>query len=100
MSWISDVRDELERLKKTNAELRKFGLLVGAVFVILGGAAFFKHWDLRVVMPSELAGFVLLLGGWLRPALLKWLYTVWMGFAFAVGWVVSRCVLVILFYIV
>ena len=90
MSWISDVKDELDRLKKNYADLRKFGLLVGTVFVLLGTAGYFKHWSAYVFLPEEIAGAFLLLSGWLRPALLARLYTLWMGIAFALGWLVSR----------
>jgi Saxitoxin biosynthesis operon protein SxtJ len=100
MSWISDVRDELERLKKNNSELRKFGFLVGAVFMLLGGAGYFKHWSAYVFLPAEVIGILLLLCGWLRPPALKRLYGIWMALAFALGWLISRLILIFLFYLI
>ncbi len=100
MSWTSDVREELERLKKNNTELKKFGYLVGAVFIILGVAGYFKHWPADIFLAAEVVGIVLLLCGWLRPAALKILYSFWMGIAFALGWLISRLILIFLFYLV
>ena len=100
MSWISDVRVELRSLKRTPKELRKFAYLVGSVFILIGGAGFFKHWDVLVVAALWGAGLILLLGGLLNPRSLERLYAVWMGIAFALGWVVSRAILILLFYLV
>ncbi len=100
MSWISDVRDELQQLKKSGPELRKFGLLVGAVFLLFGVAGFFKHWSAEIFVTAGAIGILLLLCGWLRPAVLKRAYVVWMGIAFVLGWVVSRLILIVLFYVV
>ena len=49
MSWISDVRGEMRRLKRTPKEIRKFAYLVGSVFILVGGAGVFKHWNVFVV---------------------------------------------------
>jgi hypothetical protein len=100
MSWISDVRVEMRGLKRTPKELRKFAYLVGSVLIIVGGAGLFKHWHVLVVAALWGAGLMLLLGGLLTPRLLEGVYTVWMGIAFGLGWVVSRAILVLLFYLV
>ena len=100
MSCISDVRVEMRGLKRTPKELRKFAYLVGSVLVIVGGAGLFKHWHVLVVAALWGAGLMLLLGGLLTPRLLEGVYTVWMGIAFGLGWVVSRAILVLLFYLV
>ncbi len=100
MSWISDVRGELRRLKRTAKELRKFGYLVGSVFILIGGAGLFKHWHVLVIAALWVAASMLLLGGLLNPKLLEAAYAVWMGIAFAIGWIVSRAILILLFYFV
>ena len=100
MSWISDVRVEMRGLKRTPKELRKFAYLVGSVFILVGGAGLFKHWHVLVVAVLWGAGLMLLLGGLLNPRSLERVYAVWMGIAFVLGWVVSRAILVLLFYLV
>lgn len=100
MSWIKDVREELLRLKRTEMDLRKFGYLVGSVFILITIAGIFKHWPWFVVALLGGAGVVLVITGLLDPLALRRVYGVWMGFAFALGWLVSRVILILLFYFV
>ena len=100
MSWISDVKGELERLRRGKGELRKFGLLVGGAFIVVAVVGLLKHWSGALLMTTSVLGALLLLAGWLSPKILTRAYGVWMGIAFALGWVVSRVILIILFYAV
>ncbi len=100
MSWIDDVRSELKQLKTTARELRKFAYLVGAAFLLVGGAGVFKHWHGSVVAACWLIAAVLAAFGSAKPKVLRMVYMAWMGFAFAVGWIVSRAILILLFYLV
>ena len=36
MSWISDVKDELKTLEISKKILRKFGVMVGGIFLLIG----------------------------------------------------------------
>ncbi len=45
-------------------------------------------------------GSFLLIFGLVNPKLLRSIYKIWMGFAFALGWVISRIILTILFYLI
>ncbi|MGA7161698.1 MAG: SxtJ family membrane protein [Bacteroidota bacterium] len=100
MSWISDVRSEMHRLKCTSKELRKFAYLVGSVLVLMGGAGFFKHWHFSIMVLLWLCAATLLCMGLLYPKGLRGVYVVWMGIAFSLGWVMSRAILILLFYFV
>ncbi len=97
MSWISDVRDELIRLDQSKKSLKKFGFLVGTVFVIIGLWMILKHSPSILKYIFCFTGGLLISSGILYPRLLKPLYKVWMGFAFTMGWLVSRILLIILF---
>lgn len=100
MSWISDVREQLHVLNDSRHHLRRFGFLVGTVFAVLGlwillrGRTFYPGIILAGI------GSLLILFGTLAPGLLKYVYRVWMGAAFAVGWIVSRIILIVLFGVV
>ncbi len=100
MSWISDVRGEMRRLQRTPMEIRKFAYLVGSVFILVGCAGVFKHWNVFVDAVLWAAGVMLLLAGLLNPTSLEKVYAAWMGIAFALGWVVSRSILILLFYFI
>jgi Saxitoxin biosynthesis operon protein SxtJ len=100
MSWISDVRDEIHHLRLSEKELKKFGILVGSVFVVLSGLGIYRGWSIISTGTLLLAGAVLLSCGVFLPESLKQAYRVWMATAFAIGWLVSRMILFILFYFV
>ncbi len=100
MSWISDVRDEIHHLRLSRKELKKFGLLVGSIFVVLSGIGMYRGWNIVSTITFLLAGVVLLSCGMFLPESLKQVYRIWMAAAFAIGWLVSRIILVILFYFV
>ncbi len=100
MSWIEDVAHEIKELDVTEKSLRKFGLTVGAIFFALGFVLLWKStWNKSISYFFVLFGGMLL-SGYFKPNRLKNIYKVWMGFAFALGWVVSRFILIILFVFV
>lgn len=99
MSWIRDVAQELGELDTSRRSLRKFGIIVGAVFLLIGAVYMWRGHRLPVCILGSIGGF-LLLTGTLVPGSLGGIYKFWMGMAFAMGWVVSRVLLVLLFYII
>lgn len=100
MSWISDVQSELHHLRLSGNELKKFGLLVGSVFIVMSAIGIYHGWSIGAAGVFLLVGIVLLVFGMLLPDSLKQAYRVWMAMAFAIGWLVSRMILFILFYFV
>ena len=100
MSWISDVSAEIQKLDLSKKNLRKFGLVVGSVFVLITFWMVYKNF-----LPTQrhlfgIIGFLLMIVGVSFPSALKFVYKVWMGLAFAIGWVVSRALITIIFIIV
>jgi protein-S-isoprenylcysteine O-methyltransferase Ste14 len=89
---------ELKALKPTPSELRKFGLLVGAVFAVIGLWLWWRH---RAAFPWFLGGgsLLLLLGAFL-PRVLHPIYLVWMSVAIVLGFIVSHVLLGLLFFFV
>ncbi len=100
MSWISDIRDELIKLDQSAKSLKKFGLLVGGVFIAICLWMIYRnsHSILKFILGC--IGFLLILFGIIYPNFLKPFYKVWMGLAFGIGWFVSRLLLVLLFIVV
>ena len=67
----------LQQLSTTTRDLRKFGLVVGGVFLLLGGWFLFRH---KAVGPYFLIpGVVLVLFGFVAPRALEVVYIVWMS---------------------
>jgi hypothetical protein len=83
----------------STAELRKFGLLVGTAFFVLGVIVRWKdHWNAAVVLWS-ISG-ALVVPGLLFPALLGPVYRAWMGLALLLSRVTTPIVMAALYFLV
>ncbi len=89
-------RDTPEQKRK---ELRKFGLLVGGILALIGLLFLWRgrHEIARIVLWS-IGGFLIVFGA-IAPIVLKPIYVAWMKFAFVLGWVNSRILLSIIFFV-
>lgn len=92
------IQNEIEQLSVSPRNLRKFGLVVGGVFLLLGGWFLFraKPWWPYLLTP----GALLVLGGLIAPKSLKHVYIAWMSLGFILGLVVSNIILTIFYYVV
>ena len=86
-----------ERL--STAELRKFGLTVGAAFAVLGTISWWRGHELppRVLWTLSV---LLIVPGALFPSVLRPIQRGWMAFAVALGHFNTRVILTVLFYLV
>ncbi len=92
------ILEELQQLSTTRRDLRKFGLVVGGVFAVLGGWFLFRH---KTYWPYFLVpGGLLVFFGLVAPRALKSVYLAWMALAFTMGLVVSSLVLSLCFFLV
>lgn len=92
------LREEIKQLSTQPRDLRKFGLVVGAVFVALGAWFLFRK---KPVWPYLLSpGAVLMLLGGVAPHLLRQVYIGWMTLALALGLIVSTLILTLFFFLI
>lgn len=95
MSWINE---EYEKLDRSPRALGRFGFMVGSVVLLLGC---FLLWRQREAGWALIAiGTVLVLAAGMVPSILKWVYAPWMIGALALGWVVTRILLTLVFFLV
>ena len=92
------IREEIEQLKTGPRELRKFGLTVGVVCLILG------LWFLYRGKPQfryfTAPGILVLVCGLVLPRSLKFVFIGWMTLALVLGYIVSSVLLTLFFYFV
>ena len=100
MSLISDVKTEINAFPLTSRDLRKFGILVGGVFLILYALIFLTDGSEILKWIFLILGGSLFLGGLVIPDSLKRVYLVWMTGALILGWIMSRVILTILFFLI
>jgi hypothetical protein len=89
---------EIEQLSTSPRSLRKFGLLVGGVFLVLG--IWFLYRQKPVWPYLATPGALLVLGALIAPGSLKHIYLAWMSLGLALGFVVSNIILTIFYYLI
>jgi hypothetical protein len=90
--------EDLSNIKGGRRDFRKFAITVGVVLALFGVVFFWKEKNAFRYFWAISA--FLLLTGIAVPIILKPLYYLWMGLATILGWIVSRIILSILFYII
>ena len=89
---------EIRDIKNTPSELRKFGITMAAALAVIGA---YLLWRQKACYPYLFAVAALFLfAGLLVSSALKPVHRAWMTFALIMGWVMTRVVLAILFYLV
>lgn len=92
------LKEEFKHIRETKQDLRKFGLTVGIVLVVIGILLF--YFEKSSAIYFAVIGGSLILFGILFPQLLKPLNKIWMGLAIILGFIMTRVILSILFYLV
>lgn len=92
------VISEIKKIDSSRKKLKEFGISVGAVLVVLGDWILWRGKN--VSLGFILAGGVLAVLGLALPAALKPLQKLWMTLAILMGWVMTRLILSILFFLV
>ena len=93
-----NIKDDIKQLKTSDRDLRKFGLLVGGVFALLGLLFLWRH---KTHWPFFLwPGGVLIAAGIIVPRALKWIYIGWMSLALVLGFVMAHVILTLFFFLI
>jgi len=91
------IHADLKKLRTGARDLRKFGLTVGGVFILLGVLLLLRH---RSTYPTFLGvGALLMVFGVIWPRALKYVYIAWMALAFTLGFVMSNVILTLFFFL-
>jgi len=91
------IRQEIKALPRTTQDYRNFGWVVGGVFTALGALAWYRDasWGTWVLG----LGVALVVLGTLVPKLLEPLYLAWMSMAVVMGFVMTRVILTLFFFL-
>lgn len=88
----------MQKTKETTTkELRNFGLLVGAAFALI--ACWPALWGNPVRIWAAVMSIILAGPAIIQPALLCWPYRSWMIIGAVLGWVNTRIILAILYFV-
>src|SRR5438132_12817776 len=93
-----NIREDLQQLKTGKLDLRKFGFLVGGAFAAFALLLWLRHKGAYAYFLW--ASVTLLAFGAVLPRALKYVYTLWMTLAFALGVLMTRVMLRMFFFLV
>jgi len=89
-------KEEFKNIGESKRDLRKFGLTVGGVLIVL--AALLFYFEKSSAIYFGIIGGFLFLFGLVIPKILKPINKIWMGFAIVLGFFMSRIIITVLFY--
>ncbi|MDO8662437.1 MAG: SxtJ family membrane protein [Candidatus Omnitrophota bacterium] len=89
----------MEKLNLDKRLLKKFGVTMALVFLVISGL-FFLRQRIGAAGAAAVLSFVFFIAGLIFSILLKPVYIIWMRFAFILGWINTRVILILLFYLV
>ena len=90
--------EEIKNIKSEKSDLRNFGITVGIILLIISGFLFWKEKESFQIFLA--IGIILFLTAITIPIFLKPVYWIWMIFAIILGWIMTRVILSLLFYVV
>lgn len=91
------LKQEIAEIKSDPKAIREFGLVVGGVLGLIGLVRLWKgHGGAEYFL---IAAGLLIFFGLFAPALLRPVQKVWMIFALLLGWVMTRVILSLVFYL-
>ena len=92
------IAQEIRELKSGTKELRQFGWVVGGVFLLIG--AFFWYLGATWFRIPLWIGSPLVVLGTIVPIVLKPVYFAWMSMAAVLGFVMTRVILTVFFFVI
>lgn len=83
----------------STSELRKFGLLVGGAFLVIGGVLFWRQKPMAVTGTMAAVGGLLVLLGVAAPRALAQVYKGWMRFAVALSRITTPIFMGVIYFL-
>lgn len=92
------ILNELKNINSSKSDLRKFGIGTGCTIVII--ALLLMIFEKDFYQYFFYIGGILVLTGLIAPIILLPVQKIWMGFAVIMGYIVSRIILILLYFLV
>lgn len=90
--------EEIKTIKSTDKDLKKFGITVGLIVGLIGIVLLFRGKTVYIYF--VISALLLILPAIVFPKILLPIQKAWMTLAVILGWVMTRVILSILFYII
>ena len=101
MSLTQEIAQEIRSLDPGRKDLRQFSWIVGGIFALIGAWLWYKGSANEILRWALLGlGGALLVVGTAVPPLVRGFYYAWMSLAAVLGYVVTRILLTLFFFLV
>ena len=90
--------EEIKNIRTKNKDIRGFGITIGIILLIVASLLFYYDKASYQTIAIIAGAFISL--GIIIPISLKPAYLVWMTFAVILGWIMTRVILSIVFYLI
>ena len=90
--------EEIKNIKGDKSDWKKFGITMGIILTIIGSYLLWKKNNYFEYFFFVAAVFFIL--GLILPAALKYVYKAWMSLAVVMGFIMTRVIMVIIFYLI
>ena len=90
--------EDIRNIKSEKSDLRNFGITVGIILLVISGFLFWKEKESFQIFLA--IGIILFFTAIAIPVVLKPFYWIWMVFATILGWIMTRVILSLLFYVI
>jgi len=92
------MKEDIKNINTTKKDIKKFGFLIGGILIAISLFFIWKEAaSYKIIMPI---GIIFIISGQFLPTILKPIYLVWMTFAVILGWIMTRVILIIIFYLI
>ena len=90
--------EEIKNIQTSNKDITSFGITIGIILFIISCMLLYHENQLYLLIAIIASIFIGL--GLIVPILLKPIYFAWMIFAVILGWIMTRVILSIIFYLI
>ena len=92
------ISEEIKNIKSNKSEWKKFGITMGIIIAIIGFCLLWKKNNSYNYSLFLAAAFFIT--GLMFPSMLKPVYKAWMALSVVMGFIMTRVIMVIIFYLI
>lgn len=90
--------EEIKQIKSTSKDIINFAMLIGGIIALIGLVSLFNRSSAFMFLIPF--GLIFMLLGFIAPVIIKPLYFVWMSLSVILGYISTRVILALLYYLI
>lgn len=92
------IKEEIKNIDASSAAVKKFAFAISGILAAISALLFYFGYSPTAIYLITFGGALLLLF-FFTPEVLKWVYIGWMSLAIILGWVMTKIILTIFYFI-